>query len=275
MAHGADFVATGHYAQVEKFSPEIIFSQANFSRRALISHSKLLVSKRISGDSFCLKKSKDSNKDQTYFLWTLTQEQLSKTLFPIGHLEKSDVRKLAEKYNLPTANKKDSQGVCFLGMIDMKEFLSHYIDKKEGTVLDQDGRIIGVHEGAVFITIGQRHGFTITEKSPDDKPYYVISKDIVCNTITVSDDLAQVTESMEESKSLLTLSNVILNTEINQDKIYTARVRYRQELKECRLTQLTNGGLEVQFVTPQLNPSKGQSCVIYDGELCIGGGIIE
>jgi tRNA-specific 2-thiouridylase len=132
-----------------------------------------------------------------------------------------------------------------------------------------------VHEGAVFITIGQRHGFTITEKSPDDKPYYVISKDIVCNTITVSDDLAQVTESMEESKSLLTLSNVILNTEINQDKIYTARVRYRQELKECRLTQLTNGGLEVQFVTPQLNPSKGQSCVIYDGELCIGGGIIE
>lgn len=245
LKHGADFVATGHYAQKEE----------------------------VNG-IYYLKTSEDQNKDQTYFLWTLTQEQLSKTLFPVGHLEKSDVRKLAEKYSLPTATKKDSQGVCFLGMIDMKEFLSHYIEKKEGAVLNQHGDVIGTHEGAVFITLGQRHGFLITKKGIDDKPYYVISKNIRDNTITVSDDLVSVTEELEKEAYTLILSQSVLHGTIVSNKIYQARIRYRQVLQNCTLS-ISDGVVSVTFENPQLSVSKGQSCVIYDGELCIGGGVIE
>ncbi len=256
MAHGADFVATGHYAQIETVS-----TPSPLQARA--------------GVRLSLKQSKDKNKDQTYFLWTLDQDQLSKTMFPIGHLEKSDVRKLAEKYHLPNATKKDSQGVCFLGMIDMKEFLSHYIEKKVGTVLNENGTVIGHHEGSVFITIGQRHGFTITQKGTDDKPYYVIDKNVDTNTITVSDDLQKVTDTMEQSEKSITLSQVVCNTAIDFTKLYQARIRYRQTLVDCRLRMNTTGGMYVDFVQSQIHPARGQSCVIYDGELCIGGGIIE
>ncbi len=246
LAHGAEYVATGHYAQVEQ-RDELYF----------------------------LKQSLDQNKDQTYFLWTLTQEQLSKTLFPVGHLEKSDVRTLAEKYNLPTATKKDSQGVCFLGMIDMKEFLSHYIEKKEGKVLNVRGEVIGLHEGAVFITIGQRHGFTITQKTTEDKPYYVIEKDIEKNTITVSNNLETVTENLEKEKLNIRLSQVVFHVSLDESKKYQARIRYRQKLQDCTLRKSGEGELRVYFENPQLSVSKGQSCVIYDGELCLGGGVIE
>lgn len=246
LAHGADFVATGHYAQTEQ------------------------------KDGVCyLKQSQDHNKDQTYFLWTLTQEQLSKTLFPVGHLEKPEVRKIAEKYNLPTATKKDSQGVCFLGMIDMKEFLGHYIEKKEGTVLNEKGESIGTHDGAVFVTLGQRHGFTITEKGTLDKPYYVIAKDVLKNTITVSDNLESITNSLEKEHHTLTLSNVVLHGNIDASKTYQARIRYRQQLQNCHITVNERGETQVIFDVPQMSASKGQSCVLYDGELCIGGGVIE
>lgn len=246
MNHGADFVATGHYAQKTE----------------------------VDGVSY-LKKSEDENKDQTYFLWTLTQDQLSKTLFPVGHLEKKDVRKLAEKYNLPTATKKDSQGVCFLGMIDMKEFLGHYIEKKDGVVLSEKGEVIGTHEGAVFITLGQRHGFTITEKGIDDKPYYVISKDIEKNTITVSDDLVSVTTNLEKEEYTVRLSSVVLHGDISEEKTYQARIRYRQTLQGCKIKRDETGQAYVVFESPQISASKGQSCVMYDGDLCIGGGVIE
>ncbi len=246
LDHGADYVATGHYAQIEE-----------------------------KDGVYFLKQSKDENKDQTYFLWTLTQDQLSKTFFPVGHLEKSEVRSLAEKYNLPTATKKDSQGVCFLGMIDMKEFLSHYIEKKEGTVLNQKREVIGAHEGAVFITIGQRHGFTITKKTTDDKPYYVISKDIKNNTITVADDLEAVTDSLEKQDREIRLTQVVFHGDLDVNKIYQARIRYRQKLQECTLKKSADGELLVRFETPQLSVSKGQSCVIYNGDFCVGGGVIE
>ncbi len=246
LAHGADYVATGHYAQIEE-KDELYF----------------------------LKQSIDHNKDQTYFLWTLTQEQLSKTLFPVGHLEKPEVRALAEKYDLPTATKKDSQGVCFLGMIDMKEFLSHYIDRKEGAVLNTEGKVIGTHDGAVFITLGQRHGFTITEKGTEDAPYYVISKDVENNTITVADDLSLVTEALEKEKKDLTLSQIILHGEIQKGKVYDTRIRYRQKLEKCTIEKIGNDQAVVTFENPQLSASAGQSCVIYDGDLCVGGGVIE
>lgn len=275
MAHGADFVATGHYAQIEKIPTVKSFLHTNSSRPVQTPPlSELLATEDF---TYFLKQSKDVNKDQTYFLWTLTQQQLAKTLFPIGHLEKSEVRKLAEKYNLPTATKKDSQGVCFLGMIDMKEFLAHYIEKKQGNVLNEKGDVIGTHEGAVFITLGQRHGFTITDKGIDDKRYYVIDKDIEKNTITVSDDLVSVTDSLEAEANILTLSHVILHGFIDPSKTYQARIRYRQVLQNCmiQLGQGTEDSIQVTFETPQISASPGQSVVIYDRARCIGGGIIE
>ena len=157
-SHGADFIATGHYA--------VNNSKSNYS--------------------FQLCKSPDSSKDQSYFLWTLNQEDLSHTLFPIGHLKKTEVRKLAKKYKIPVAEKKDSQGVCFLGPLDMKDFLKHYIKSEKGKVLDEKGKVIGIHDGAVFFTLGERHGFVITEKTQNDKPYYVVGKDIKKNIIIVS-----------------------------------------------------------------------------------------
>lgn len=129
--HGADYIATGHYAQTKN----------NF-----------------------LFKGQDHTKDQSYFLWTLTNEDLSHTLFPIGNLEKSQVRKLAQKFGLPTSEKKDSQGVCFLGPLDMKDFLKHYIKTDQGVVQNMDGENIGTHDGVLLYTLGERHGFYIKKK---------------------------------------------------------------------------------------------------------------
>lgn len=233
MKQGADFVATGHYAQI-------------------------IDGKLVAGN--------DTNKDQTYFLWTLTQDQLSKTLFPVGNIEKPDVRKLAQKFKLPNAEKKDSQGLCFIGKIDIKEFLSHYIESKRGDVLDEKGNVIGGHDGAFFFTIGERHGFTITKKSPNDEPYYVIAKDIEKNTITVS-----IKEKIIGTKKV-TLENVNWNQgSIPVGKILKARSRYRERLQEITFSSQTNA----EFKEAQNTLSPGQSLVVYDGEVCLGGGIIK
>ena len=130
--------------------------------------------------------SKDENKDQTYFLWTLKKELFPSILFPIGHLEKSQVRSIAKDNNLPVATKKDSQGLCFVGTIDVKTLLKNYIDEKEGSVLNEEGEVIGSHIGVMFYTLGERHGFTITKKSTEDAPYFIVAKDLQNNTITVS-----------------------------------------------------------------------------------------
>jgi tRNA-specific 2-thiouridylase len=243
MEQGADFVATGHYARV------------------------------LGGSTSKLLAGKDTNKDQTYFLWTLTQKQLSKTLFPIGDIEKPEVRKIAKKLGLSTAVKKDSQGVCFLGKFDMKEFLTHYIKEVPGKVLNEKGEEIGTHDGVLFLTIGQRHGFKITEKTPNDSRYYIISKDVEKNTITVSQDLAKIVES--ESK-IVKLKNISWTQDTTPDlnKKYSARIRYRQPLEECEIKKVGND-IELHFTNPQKAISSGQSAVIYDGEVCLGGGIIE
>lgn len=229
---GADFIATGHYARV------------------------------IDGKLFA---GKDNAKDQSYFLWTLTPEILEHTVFPVGHLEKSDVRKLAEKYNLPTAEKKDSQGVCFLGPVDMKEFLSHYIEKKQGVVLDVHGTTIGFHDGALFFTLGERHGFTITEKGSSDSRLYVIDRDLKNNTITVGDK----TRGGVGSRNELKLENVNWIIKPVSDKKYSARIRYQQPLQACRVEDNA-----VIFDSLQEFASPGQSVVVYDGDMCLGGGII-
>ena len=255
MKQGADYVATGHYARVIK-----VESKGNSKYEMLAGE--------------------DKNKDQTYFLWTLTQKQLSKTLFPIGDIDKPEVRKLAETYGLSTAIKKDSQGLCFIGKIEIKDFLKNYIKEKKGKVLNVEGKVIGEHDGAFYLTIGQRHGFRIVEKTPNDSAYYIVDKDIKNNTITVSQDSTRVLKN--ESKNLkLERVNWISGEVPDLSKKYFARIRYRQPLEECKIVsspglkvESKNTEYELRFTKSQKAITSGQSAVIYDGEVCLGGGII-
>ncbi|MBU6431577.1 tRNA 2-thiouridine(34) synthase MnmA [Patescibacteria group bacterium] len=246
MKSGADFVATGHYARIEKNEET---------------------------DTYELLAGKDKSKDQSYFLWNLTQKHLSRTFFPVGNLLKTEVRKTARKFNLPVSEKKDSQGLCFIGKIDMKDFLKHYIPPKKGNVLNEEGEVVGWHEGAYFYTIGQRHGFTITKKSPEEKSYYIISKDISSNAITVSHN--PLIQGISSSKKII-ISGANWTTGDPPDfsKKYKARIRYRAPLKVCRIEAIKDDPSKflVVFDSPQIAVSRGQSLVIYDGEHCVGGG---
>jgi tRNA-specific 2-thiouridylase len=248
MDKGADYVATGHYAQ--------ILPNKNGDLRL------------IAGQ--------DPNKDQTYFLWNIKTSQLPKVLFPIGHLLKPEVRKLAEKYALPNFNKKDSQGLCFIGKVDIKKFLSHYIKSKNGDVLNISGEVIGQHNGALFFTIGERHGFTITKKSPNDLPMYVVSKDINKNTITV-DTISDI----DKVSNVIELKNIRLNScnwigaDPKVDDEILVRIRYRQELQKAKITEIGEEFACVELKKPQTSITKGQSLVAYNDEgVCLGGGII-
>ncbi len=250
--HGADFIATGHYARNN--------------------YELLITNYEPASPAGRLKKGKDAGKDQSYFLWTLTQDDLAHTLFPVGHLEKKEVRRLAEKYKLPTATKKDSQGVCFLGPLDMKDFLSHYIEQKKGDVLNVDGEVIGEHDGAVFFTLGERHGFTITKKRPNDEPYYVVAKDVKNNTITVSISHAFHQTHFTREKIAVVHTNWV--SEIpEQEKRYTAQIRYHGEQLPCEIEVGENNQAMITFDSSIL-VSSGQSIVVYDGDVCMGGGVV-
>ena len=224
---------------------------------------------------YCLAAGSDSNKDQSYFLWNIRQEQLSHILFPIGEIEKPEVRKLAKKFKLPNADKKDSQGLCFIGKVDIKEFLSHYMEPKKGEVLDERGKIIGHHDGAFFLTIGERHGFVIDAKTPNDQPYFIISKDIENNTITVSNKDKQ--GLLAEAKTSVSLEKTNWMSGVPEiGKKYSVRARYRQPLLPLVFTSIKEkeGTAEIEFDKPQNSLTPGQSLVVYDGEACLGGGVI-
>ncbi len=273
IAMGADYVATGHYAQ-----------NKNFQKLGLGESKKLGFGEFLKpgfGDSsvfknFCLLKSIDPSKDQSYFLWTLKQEQLSKILFPIGHLKKTEVRKLAKKFKLPVAEKKDSQGICFLGAVDLKDFLKHYIKEKKGKVLNEKGEEIGFHDGAVFHTLGERHGFTITKKSPNDGAYYIVAKDVKKNILYVSQDKNLQKLGFKEFKNFcLSLENTNWISEIPKaGKNYTAQIRYHGEFLPCRIKVINKTKAEIIFQKPILVAS-GQSCVVYDKDICLGGGVVS
>jgi len=245
---GADYIATGHYARVSE------------NERA--------------ASRYELREAEDKEKDQSYFLYTLNQEQLSSTLFPIGHLTKPEVRKLAEKFSLSTATKKDSQGLCFIGKVDMKDFLSHYIDTKKGDVLNIKGETIGTHDGAMFYTIGQRHGFNITKKSNNDPKFFIYKKDIEKNTITVVEKSDDLSSDYSVSKIILNNIHFISGVEPSLPLNISARVRYRQEKQDC-VIEKNSGFYDVVFSKPQFGVAAGQSVVFYDKDICIGGGIIE
>ena len=242
---GADCVATGHYAiRKEKF----------------------------------LLKGIDPSKDQSYFLWTLKQEQLSKILFPIGHLEKTEVRKLAKKFKIPVAEKKDSQGICFLGQVDLKDFLKHYIKEKKGKVFDESKNEIGYHEGVVFYTLGERHGFVITKKGYNDGAYYVIGKDTKKNILYVSQDKSfnfyPGYSIIQEPGGGIKLKDVNWIYGIPKvDKNYTAQIRYHGEFFLCNVKINGKENAEIVFKKPVVAAS-GQSVVVYDKNICLGGGII-
>lgn len=273
---GADFIATGHYARVFRSQG---FCQSSLSLSASRDYTRGFGAPTpVAFQGPCeLHTGIDRSKDQVYFLWTLTQDDLSHTIFPVGNLNKTEVRKLAIKYKIPIATKKDSQGVCFLGQIDMKDFLKHYIETKKGDVINNDGEVIGSHDGAVFFTLGERHGFTLFKHSENDKPLYIVAKDIEKNTITVSNQRKSDLCKNVSQTYVLTSVNWILDIPENNIQ-YQAQIRYHGELLNCRifgsLTSKTSKNVEI-MLEKDILVDKGQSIVFYDGEVCLGGGIVE
>lgn len=287
-SHGARYIATGHYA-VNNYQL-LITNDKNKSSGEENSLAEATGvgaperakqaerDKELRENLFSLKRSPDQSKDQSYFLWTLNQDDLAHTLFPIGNLKKTEVRKLAEKYTLPTATKKDSQGVCFLGPLDMKDFLRHYIKEKKGDVLNKKNEVIGYHNGAIFFTLGERHGFNVTKKSEKDKPYYVVSKDIKKNTVTVSFKISHKSDLwLKEAKLYRTVlcnnTNWIINPPV-PNKNYQAQIRYHGELLDCQLKIKSDKKAEIIFYKNVL-VDRGQSIVVYDKDVCLGGGIVD
>lgn len=240
LENGADYIATGHYAQrIEK------------------------------GGEFYLLESRDKEKDQTYFIWNLNQDILSKTLFPVGNKEKKEVRKIAEKVRLNTATKKDSQGLCFIGDVNMKVFLKKFIETERGDVLNEKGEKIGEHDGAILYTTGQRHGFKIFQKSNEEQNYYVISKDLDKNTLIVSHSKKNKDSKIIRIKEI----NLIRERKLLKNEV-EVRIRYRQPLQKATIMSQKDDYMELEFEKNQDSITEGQSLVIYKNNECLGGGII-
>ena len=238
---GFDYIATGHYARIREFS------------------------------KYELLKGIDPKKDQSYFLYTLNQKQLSKTLFPIGEYAKPEIRKLAKKFGLPNAEKKDSQGLCFIGHINVREFLKQRIPEKIGAVVDHSGKTIGQHNGAWYYTIGQRHGLGLG----GGQPYYVSQKDVINNVITVTtkDYDTPVYHSSTQINDIHWI-----NEAPKLPLKCRAKIRYQQPDQDCVIerTSFRNDGSSylVKFTNPQFAIASGQAVVFYDGDVVLGGGII-
>lgn len=239
-ANGADAIATGHYAQVREHAGR-----------------------------YALAVSADAAKDQTYFLWTLQQDDLAFTRFPIGGYTKSDVRALAAQHGLPTAEKKDSQGVCFAGELSMRDFLKRFVATTPGVVADPDGTPLGEHEGTALYTIGQRRGFQTTATSAAQAPRYIVAKDVANNTLIVSEDEADA----RFARPSITLERVSwVGAPPKDGTRLLGRFRYRQPLRPYHIAI---AGASVAAIPEMPEPvPAGQSLVLYDGDVCVGGGII-
>ena len=264
---GADYVATGHYVKLG------------------VRGQGLGVRKKIKNTLYpilyTLYAARDKNKDQSYFLWTLTQKQLKHCLFPLGDITKPEVRKLAQKFNLPNADKKDSQGICFLGRVDLKDFLKKYIPEKKGLILDASGKVVGEHKGAWFYTIGQRSGIGL---GGGKKPRYIAEKDVKENALLVAEENDPALYRKEIELKNLNFINPDLSSLIRANSRINvlARVRYRQPLFKARLCQMSNVKCWLVFDRPQKFVASGQSAVFYSakrgdlpaGRQVLGGGII-
>lgn len=234
LEDGADMIATGHYARVKD--------------------GRLL-------------QAVDANKDQTYFLYRVTGEALQKTLFPLGEFTKPKVREMAEARGLYTAAKKDSQGICFVGQIGIREFLSQYVEQKAGPIIDkQTGKILGQHDGAIFYTIGQRHGLDVG----GGLPYYVVGKDMDANEVYVTTNLND--DSLWKPE--LELASVHWINDTAEPGTYQIRVRHRAPLVNAELSYAENGNVLLHLEHPERAVAAGQSIVLYNDGECFGGGIL-
>ena len=245
---GADFVATGHYARRREIKNQ---------------NSKIKIHELLAGA--------DLNKDQSYFLWTLTQKQLARTLFPIGDYAKPEVRAMAKKFGLANAEKKDSQGLCFVGEVDVFEFLKSKIKPKRGKIMTAGGKDVGEHEGVMFYTIGQRHGIG----SPGGgTAYYVAGKDIKKNILYVAEGKED--KSLYKDELTVAGAHWISGVKSRMPLKCQVRIRYRQPLQKCALIKLptTSYKLQAVFDEPQRAVTPGQSIVFYDGDTVLGGGVI-
>ncbi|MBQ5766538.1 MAG: tRNA 2-thiouridine(34) synthase MnmA [Burkholderiaceae bacterium] len=246
MNMGAELIATGHYARV---------------RKAADGRTQLL-------------RGLDETKDQSYFLHRLTQEQISKAIFPVGELRKTQVRQIAEEIGLPNAKKKDSTGICFIGERPFREFLNRYLPTKPGPMRTTDGKLVGEHIGLAFYTLGQRKGIGVGgSKDGNGEPWFVAKKDMATNTLWIaqghdhpwllSHELTAVMPSWVSGEAPAAGSEL------------TVKTRYRQVDGACRVARSDGEAFTLEFDTPQWAVTPGQSAVIYDGEVCLGGGFID
>lgn len=241
---GADCIATGHYACIS------------------------------SNGSYQLLMGKDTGKDQTYFLHTLDQAQLGKALFPVGEIEKTEVRKLAARNDLPVFDKKDSTGICFIGERKFNDFLARYLKKNPGEIRSQNGQLQGQHDGLMFYTIGQRQGLGIGgKKDASGEPWYVYAKEPATNTLRVVQGVNHpaLFSQQLEAESLHWISGAAPDLA----KEYTARIRHQQPVQACTFRLTSENECNVTFNTPQRAITPGQSIVFYDGRVCLGGGVIN
>jgi tRNA-uridine 2-sulfurtransferase len=244
MDLGATRIATGHYARVREHDGR-----------------------------FELLKGLDAGKDQSYFLHRLTQAQLSRSLFPLGELEKSAVRRIAAQAGLAVHDKRDSTGICFIGERPFRDFLGRYLPARRGAIRTIDGRTIGEHQGAMYYTLGQREGLGIGGvRGAPEEPWYVVAKDVAANTITV----AQGHDHPLLFSRRLTAQDLswTAGTAPGDRFACKAKTRYRQPDQDCTVIVFDEGGCEVEFATAQRAVTPGQSVVFYDGEICLGGGVI-
>jgi tRNA-specific 2-thiouridylase len=242
---GADYIATGHYVR----------------RHDVDGQSQLL-------------RGLDGNKDQSYFLYTLGSHQIAKSLFPVGELEKPEVRRIAEEQELVTAKKKDSTGICFIGERKFRDFLGRYLPAQPGVIKSVEGQEMGKHQGLMYHTLGQRKGLGIGgQKDGGEDPWYVVDKDVANNILYVAQG--------HEHPRLMSVGLIAQQLDwVDRQPIIApfncvVKTRYRQEDIPCVVTPLDDNRIEVRFESPVAAVTPGQSAVFYQGEVCLGGGVIE
>lgn len=243
---GADYVATGHYARLH----------------------------RDTDGKVSLLRGVDNNKDQTYFLNQLSQEQLERIVFPIGDLQKKEVREIAARLNLPNATKKDSTGICFIGEQDFNQFLSQYLPNQPGEMKTLAGEVMGTHQGLMYYTIGQRHGLGIGGVGKNPEPWFVIGKDITSNTLYVGQGFYH-PNLMADHLFASELNFINPSLEHKESFTCTCKIRYRQKDIPCQIIRLGDGKIRVNFPEEARAVTPGQSIVFYAGDVCLGGAIID
>ncbi|MCI5762880.1 tRNA 2-thiouridine(34) synthase MnmA [Actinobacillus porcinus] len=242
---GANYIATGHY-----------------------------VRRSGTDDNAQLLRGLDNNKDQSYFLYTLSKKQVGQSLFPVGDIEKPIVRKIAEELGLITAKKKDSTGICFIGERKFKDFLARYLPAQPGEIRTVDGRVVGRHDGLMYHTLGQRKGLGIGGvQGLSEEPFYVVEKDLINNVLIV----AQGHDNSALLSTGLTASQLhwVDRNPIREPVRCTVKTRYRQTDIPCEIIPIDDENIRVVFDEPQIAVTPGQSAVFYQGEICLGGGVIE